>query len=57
MDVGNVMEVSKRMQDVLVREGCVYIKWRARKVKDFMNVLRYHKVFCLQALDERVQCG
>lgn len=34
-----VIEVSKRMRDVLVREGCVYVKWRACKVKDFVNML------------------
>ena len=33
------------MRDVLVREGRVYVKWRACKVKEFVNVLRCHKCF------------
>ena len=46
MNVGNVeIEMSKRMRDVLVREGRVYVKWRACKVKEFVNVLQCHKCF------------
>ena len=37
--------MSKRMRDVLVREGRVYVKWRACKVKEFVNVLQCHKCF------------
>ena len=33
------------MRDGLVREGRVYVKWRACKVKEFVNVLRCHKCF------------
>ena len=46
VNVGNVViELSQGMRDVLVREGRVYVKWRACKVKEFVNVLRCHKCF------------
>lgn len=51
-----VMEVSKRMSDVLVCEGRVYVKWRACKVKEFINVLM-SQVFCFRAHDKGMQCG
>ena len=40
-----VNELSQGMRDVLVRERRVYVKWRSRKVKEFVNVLRCHKCF------------
>ena len=44
VNVGNVViELSQGMRDV--REGRVYMKWRACKVKEFVNVLRCHKCF------------
>ena len=46
VNVGNVViELSQSMRDLLVREGRVYVKWRACKVKEFVNVLRCHKCF------------
>ena len=46
VNVGNVIiEVSNKMRDILVREGRVYVKWRACKVREFVNVLRCHKCF------------
>ena len=46
VNVGNVViDLSQGMRDVLVTEGRVYVKWRACKVKAFVNVLRYHKCF------------
>lgn len=45
-DVGNVIvEVSKRMRDVLMNEERVYVKWRACKVREFVNVMRCYKCF------------
>ncbi|CAK9816194.1 Uncharacterized 50 kDa protein in type I retrotransposable element R1DM [Anthophora plagiata] len=44
--VGNVIvEVTKSVRDVLMDEGRVYVKWRACKVKDYVNVLRCHKCY------------
>ena len=46
VNVGNVIiEVSNRMREILVREGRVYVKWRACKVRESVNVLRCHKCF------------
>lgn len=46
MKEGNViMEVSKKVRDLLVREGRAYVRWRACKVKEFVHVLRCHKCF------------
>ena len=46
MTVGNVIEISNRMRDVLVSESRVYVKWRAcKRVKEFVNVLKCHKCF------------
>ena len=46
VNVGNVViELSQSMRDVLVREGRVYVMWRAFKDKEFVNVLRCHKCF------------
>ena len=43
VNVGNVViELSQCMRDVLEREGRIYVKWRACKVKEFVNVLRCH---------------
>ena len=43
MNVGNtVIELSKGMRDVLLREGRVYVRWRACKVREFVNVMRCH---------------
>ena len=45
-NVGNVViELFQGMRDVLLREGRVYVKWCACKVKEFINVLRCHKCF------------
>ena len=53
VNVGNVIiEVSNRMREILVREGRVYVKWRACKVREFVNVLRCHK--CFRSYDERI---
>ncbi|CAK9834510.1 Uncharacterized 50 kDa protein in type I retrotransposable element R1DM [Anthophora retusa] len=45
-NVGNVVvEVTKSVRDALVEEGRVYVKWRACKVKDYVNVLRCYKCY------------
>ena len=44
--VGNVViELSQCMRDVLLRESRVYVKWRACKVKQFVNMLRCRPPF------------
>lgn len=40
-----IMEVSKRMLEVLHEEGRLYINWRAFKFKEFVSVLRCHKCY------------
>lgn len=46
VNVGNViLEMSKKMRDVVMNEERVYINWRACKVKDFVNVMRCFRCF------------
>ena len=46
VNVGNVViELSQCMRDVLEREGRIYVKWRACKVKQFVNMLRCRPPF------------
>lgn len=44
--VGNVIvEMSRSVRDIVLKEGRVYVRWCACRVKEFVNVLRCYKCF------------